>query len=152
MKYLAFITLLISFSSYSCQFKDEDSRKDHFLEAMNNSPIIVIATVERTYHRKDKCTVKKHCADSGLVIHVNEIVKGEASTFIEAYKGIYSSCYSGELHPFVTEKIEGIYKNLPSYSVGKDYVFVLRKVSEDFIVVAGKELELSLMLLKKYRE
>jgi hypothetical protein len=152
MKYLAFATLLFSFFTQACQWRGEPDKTDPFLDAMKSNEILVIATVERIYHRKDRCSNENHCSDSGLVIKVLEVLKGEASTYIEAYQGMYTSCYGGIFHPIrkLKQDTNGVAFE-PSYSIGNDYLMVLKEQEDDFVVVAGKELGLSLMLLKKYR-
>ena len=152
MKYLAFSTLLFSFFTQACQWRGEPDKTDPFLDAMKSNEILVIAKIERTYHRKDKCFNEAHCSDSGLVINVLEVLKGKASKYIEAYRGAYTSCYSGIFHPIrkLKQDTDGLAFE-PSYSVGNDYFMVLKELEDDFVVVAGKELELSLMLIRKYR-
>jgi hypothetical protein len=126
-------------------------RVEHtFLDVMNDSPIVVIATVVRSYHRNDKCTVVKRCTDSGLVIQVSEIIKGKVPKYVEAYKSVYSSCFSGDYHPTNIKRVDGVLENFSSYSNGTEYLFVLRESVDDYMVVAGNPLEHSLALLKQY--
>jgi len=89
--------------------------------------------------------------DSGLVLKVLEVLRGKVSNYVEAYKAVYTSCFSG--HPnrkYKPGQNGAVF--LPSYSVGNEYLMVLEERDDDYVVVAGKELELSLMLLKSFRE
>jgi len=151
MKLLTLLALLISINSFACALTGKNRHKNHFIEAMNENSLVVIATVKRTYHRKDKCTVKKFCRSSGLVIHVDETLKGNPPRYIEGYKANYSSCYSN-FHPVNWDKVDGMSQRAPSYLVGKSYLFVLNREPDDYAVIAGKELEQSLNLIKEFSE
>jgi len=146
MKFFTLLLILISTNSFACKYSGEGQPQNHFLETMKSNTIVVIATVERTYHRKDKCTVKKFCSTSGLVINVKEILKGDTPKYIEGYTATYSSCYS-EFHPVNWQGTN----RTPSYIVGKEYLFVLKQEIDDYVVLAGKELKLSLNLIKEFK-
>ncbi|QTH64273.1 hypothetical protein J1N51_01960 [Psychrosphaera ytuae] len=151
MRFALLLTLFVSFLSFSCVLTGEDKYKNHFLEAMNSNSLVVIGTVKRTYHRKDKCTVEKFCRSSGVVIHVDEILKGSTSSYIEGYTATYTSCFGDTFHPVNWEEIDGIAQRAPSYIVGKEYLFVLKQEKDDYQFLAGKKLELSLKLIETFR-
>ncbi|GHB66062.1 hypothetical protein GCM10008107_13940 [Psychrosphaera saromensis] len=144
------ILLLVTCDSFSCQLRDEERFRDHFFEAMSAGKIVAIAEVKRTYQRQDVCGSKKFCSDSGLVFEIKELLKGTSSRFVETFRSIRTSCSDIEFHPsIINEPREaGL---LIRYQVGNDYLVVIDELENDFILVAGKRLRDSLLLINKYQ-
>ncbi len=144
------ILLLVTCDSFSCQLRDEERFRDHFFEAMSAGKIVAIAEVKRTYQRRDVCGSKKFCSDSGLVFEIKELLKGTSSRFVETFRSIRTSCFESELHPpIISESRHSDF--LIRYQVGNDYLVVIDELENDFILVAGKRLRDSLLLINKYQ-
>lgn len=152
MKKIVLLLILMASNSFACTLKQERT-SDPFWHLMINSENMAIAKVVRVYWREDKCSNEAKCSENGVVFKVEKILKGKLPPFIEAHKAMYSSCDDHIFHPYANvEDLQNIEFPSSSYEVGSEYLIVLEKEPNDFMLLAGKPLKESLLLLDKYRK
>lgn len=153
MKKLAFLLLFYVNITFGCQLYDEDSKEELLLMSALENPIVVVADIEETYHRKDECTVKRFCTDSGLKLKIVKIFKGNPPKNIDAIKAVYTSCYSDVYHPHngTIDLPDGDFI-AKGYEDNLSYLLIINKKDHNFIVMAGVLESESLEIQEKIKE